>query len=198
MRNIIITATLLSVATSLLAQTADRASLWQDTVKRGEMIRQIRGLGEVTGPRTAVLRIAETQIQELRNGQPVSLDARGEQMLAGVVDSIEKSASNGVIAVHVALGRPSGLPAGTQVDGLVEIGRLNDVVTVARPAMGRAQTETELFKVDPDGAHATRVRVQFGRSSVNTIEVLQGLQPGDRVIVSDTRAFDRYQRIELR
>ncbi len=198
MRNITILAALLASATNLVSQTVDRASLWPDTVKRGEMIRQVRGLGEITGSRTVVLRIAETQVRDIRKGQSAAVDTRTSQVIAGVIDSVGTSPTNGTVEVRVALSRPTELTAGTQVDGTVEIERLPDVVMVGRPAMAQAQSEAELYKIDPDGAHATRVRVRFGRSSVNTIEVLEGLKPGDRVILSDTTAFDRYQRIELR
>jgi hypothetical protein len=198
MRNITILAALLASATNLVSQSVDRASLWPDTVKRGEMIRQVRGLGEIAASRTVVLRIAETQVGEIKKGHPVAVDARTRQMLAGVVDSVGTSPTKGTVEVRVSLSRPTELAAGTQVDGSVEIGRLADVVMVGRPAMARPHSETELYKIDPDGAHATRVRVKFGRASVNTIEVLEGLKPGDRVILSDTKAFDRYRRIDLR
>jgi HlyD family secretion protein len=197
-RNITILAALLASATNVFSQTVDRASLWPDTVRRGEMIRQVRGLGEITASRTLVLRIAETQVGDIKKGQPVTAETQGSQRLTGVVDSVGTSPSNGTIEVRVALRLPSELTAGTQVDGIVDIERLSDVVMVGRPVMARPQSENELYKIDPDGAHATRVRVKFGRSSVNTIEVLEGLKPGDRVILSDTSAFDRYQRIDLR
>ena len=43
-----------------------------------------------------------------------------------------------------------------------------------------------------------RVKVKFGRASVNTIQILSGLEPGDKVIVSDTSAFKGYDRITLK
>jgi HlyD family secretion protein len=39
--------------------------------------------------------------------------------------------------------------------------------------------------------------VKLGKSSVNTIEILNGLQPGDQVILSDTSAWDAHERIRL-
>jgi HlyD family secretion protein len=188
-----------ALAASAAAQPAvERSTTWQDTVKRGEMIRQVRGLGEIDGARQATIRIAETQIRDVRKGQPVTLDARNGQNLAGVVLSIGSTASNGVIDVQVAVKPPAAPAAGTQIDATIDIERLPDVVMVGRPVMARAQSEGALYKVDADGQHATRVRVRFGRSSVSTIEVVEGLQPGDRVILSDTTAFDRHERITLR
>jgi HlyD family secretion protein len=197
MRNTLILAAAL-VASAAAQPAVERSTTWQDTVKRGEMIRQVRGLGEIDGPRQATIQVAETQIRDVRKGQPVTLETRSRQILAGVVLSVGSTAQNGVIAVQVALKPPATPAAGTQIDATIEIERLPDVMMVGRPVMARAQSEGALFKVDGDGQHASRVRVRFGRSSVNTIEVVEGLQPGDRVILSDTSAFDRHERIALR
>jgi hypothetical protein len=115
-------------------------------------------------------------------------------MLAGIVDSVEPKAVNGVILVRVALSRPSAVPAGTQIDGLIELGRLKDVVMVGRPVQAQAQSEATLFKLDADGSHASKVRVRFGRSSVNTIEVVEAF---NRATASSLRQprLSRYDRI---
>jgi HlyD family secretion protein len=84
------------------------------------------------------------------------------------------------------------------VDGTIELERLNDVVYMGRPAFGQDQSTVGIFKVNATGAEATRVQVQLGRSSVNTIEVLNGLQPGDKVILSDMSAWDAFDRVRLK
>src|SRR5690242_12223118 len=112
---------LLAGAANLFSQSLDRSSVWMDTVKRGEMVRQVRGLGEITGPRTVVLQVAETQVREIHKGLSVVIDTRGPQNLAGVVDSVGGSAANGAVPVTVALSRPAEPAVGTQVDGTINI-----------------------------------------------------------------------------
>lgn len=188
-------------ALPLLSQepVVSKTTFWQDTVKRGEMLRQVRGLGEITGRRTVALRIAETQVNEIQAGQEVSIDTRQKPILAGKVSRVGSSASNGVVTVEAQLNAPlpQGLEPGINVDGAILIGRLSDVTYVGRPVFGTANSEASLFKIDSDGMHATSVKVRFGRSSVNTIEVVEGLQPGDRVIISDMGAYAGQSRIRL-
>jgi HlyD family secretion protein len=176
-----------------------KATIWPDTVKRGEMLRQVRGLGEISNRRSVALRIAETQVKEIQTGQEVSIDTRQKPMLAGKVTRVDSSALNGVVNVHVRLTAPlpQGLESGLNVDGTILIGRLPNVTYVGRPVFGAANSDASLFKIDPDGMHATRVKVRFGRLSVNTIEVVEGLQPGDRVILSDMSAYAGQSRIRL-
>jgi HlyD family secretion protein len=83
------------------------------------------------------------------------------------------------------------------VDGTVELERLNDVIFVGRPAFGQTQSTVSMFKLEDGGKGAVRVTVKLGRSSVNTIEVIEGLQPGDQVILSDTSTYDSYNQIRL-
>jgi len=85
-----------------------------------------------------------------------------------------------------------------QLDGIIEIERLGSVVCVGRPVSGQAESEVSLFRVEPDGHPAVRTKVLFGRSSVNVIEIRSGLQPGDRVIVSDMSAYKGVDRVTLR
>jgi HlyD family secretion protein len=197
MRNTIILAAAL-VASAAAQPTVEVKSLWLDTVKRGEMIRQVRALGEIGDARRATIRIAETQIADVRKGQPVTMETGG-RTLSGVVQAIGSSARNGVIDVQVTLqALPAGLAAGAQIDATIDIEKLPDVVMVGRPVMARPQSEDSVYKLDTDGRHATLVEVRYGRASVNTIEVVKGLQPGDRIIVSDMSSFGRPDRIALR
>ncbi len=74
---------------------------------------------------------------------------------------------------------------------------MDDILFVGRPVFGQAQSVVSLFKVEEDGTHASRTRVSLGRASVNTVEVLEGLQPGDRVVLSDTSSWDRFDRVRI-
>lgn len=146
----------------------------------------------------AVLQIAETQMKDVRIGLDATVDTRNG-IIPGRVIRIDPAALNGTVGVDVALlgGLPQGARAELSVDGTIEIEHLTDVVYVDRPVSGEPNTTIGLFKIDPDGKGATRVNVKLGRASVNTIEVLGGLNVGERVILSDMSQYDSYQRIRL-
>jgi multidrug efflux pump subunit AcrA (membrane-fusion protein) len=103
------------------------------------------------------------------------------------------------VTVDVALDGqlPQGARPDLTVDGTVELERLTNVIYVGRPAFGQSQSAVSMFKLESDGKSAVRVPVKLGRSSVNTIEVVEGLQPGDQVVLSDTSAWDAFNRILL-
>ncbi len=157
-------------------------------------------LAKVADPKKlkAVLQIPETQMKDVRIGLDASIDTRNG-IIPGRVIRIDPAALNGTVGVDVALlgALPPGARPELSVDGTVEIERLPDVVYVDRPVSGEPDTTIGLFKIDPDGKGATRVNVKLGRASVNTIEVLEGLNVGDRVILSDMSQYDSYQRIRL-
>jgi beta-lactamase regulating signal transducer with metallopeptidase domain len=180
--------------------TLDRSEVWMDTVKQGDMTREVRGLGRLTSSTTAELKIAEMQIKELQPGQRVVIDFRGPSLAAGRVTRIRPGVSNGVVTVDVQVEPlPSTVvtpPA--EVDGTIEIGRLTNVVHVGRSVSARADSEGYLYRVEPGGNQAVRVKVVFGKSSVNQIEIRSGLQPGDRVILSDIKGAEYAQRVYLK
>jgi HlyD family secretion protein len=55
----------------------------------------------------------------------------------------------------------------------------------------------ELFKLVEEGRAAVRVKVELGRASVNTVEIRGGLQPSDKVIISDMSKWDAHDRLRL-
>jgi HlyD family secretion protein len=146
----------------------------------------------------AVLNIPETQAKDVAIGQRASIDTRNG-VIQGRVTRIDPAARNGTVSVDIAL--DGTLPAGARpdltVDGTVEIERLPNALYVGRPAYAQANTALEVFRIEPDGRSATRVRVQFGRGSVNAIEIVDGLREGDRVILSDLSQYDEHPRLKL-
>jgi HlyD family secretion protein len=160
-------------------------------------------LGKVAQPSKlkAELKIAETQVKDVRIGQHAVVDTRNG-LIEGKVARIDPSILNGTVTVDVALivgkeGLPDGARPDLSVDGTIELERLNDVVYVQRPVFGQQDSTVQLFKVEPDGRYANKVKVALGRASVNTIEVKDGLKVGDVVILSDMSAYDTYDRIKL-
>ena len=169
-------------------------------VEVGAQIQPGGNLARVADPQKlkAEVRVAETQAKDILIGQSASIDTRNG-IVAGKVSRIDPSVQNGTVTVDVTFTDP--LPKGARpdlsVDGTIELERLDDVIYVGRPAFGQENSTVSIFKLDPSGSYAVRTPVQFGRSSVNTIEVIQGLQPGDRVILSDMSAQDSADRVRL-
>lgn len=147
----------------------------------------------------AEIRIPQTQAQDISVGQVAYIDTRNDT-IEGRVVRIDPSVQNGTVTIDVAL--PPDLPNSARpdlsVDGNVVIQRLDDVTYVGRPAYGQANQRVGMFKVSADGEFAERVNVLLGASSVNEIEVREGLEPGDIVILSDMSQWDGFDRVRLR
>jgi multidrug resistance efflux pump len=150
------------------------------------------------GKLKAVLRIPETQAKDVAIGQPAAIDTRNG-IVKGKVYRIDPAVQNGTVTVDVSLEgeMPRGARPDLSVDGTIQVERLEDVLHVGRPAYGQANSAVGLFKLTPDGSEATRVNVRLGRTSVNTVEILGGLQPGEKVIISDMSRWDGYDRVRV-
>lgn len=174
--------------------------LQQLQVEVGQQINPGTNLARVVEPQQlkAELKIAETQAKDIQLGQPTSIDTRNG-IIRGRVERIDPAVREGTVTVDVAL--EGGLPAGARpdlsVDGTIELEHLQDVLYVGRPAFGQTQSTIALFRLAPEGNSAVSVQVKLGRNSVNTVEVVEGLREGDRVILSDTSAWDAFNRILL-
>ena len=146
----------------------------------------------------AVLRIPETQAKDLTIGQPAAIDTRNG-VVKGAVARIDPAVQNGTVTVDVRLEgeMPRGARPDLSVDGTIQVERLDNVLHVGRPAYGQANSTVGLFKLAADGREATRVNVRLGRTSVNTVEVLGGLQPGEKVIISDMSRWDGVDRVRV-
>lgn len=146
----------------------------------------------------AEVRIAETQAKDIAIGQVAQIDTRNG-VVEGRVSRIDPAVQNGTVLVDVTIVNelPRGARPDLSVDGTIELERLNDVIYVGRPAFGQERSTVGIFKLDPASNDAVRTQVQLGRSSVNTIEIVGGLQPGDRVILSDMSQWDANDRIRL-
>lgn len=146
----------------------------------------------------AEIRVAETQAKDIQIGQLAEVDTRNG-VVPGKVSRIDPSVQNGTVTVDVTFTGelPKGSRPDLSVDGTIELERLDDVVYVGRPAFGQENSQVGIFKLDEDKVYASRTQVKFGRSSVNTIEVVSGLKPGDWVILSDMSPYDANDRIKL-
>src|ERR1051325_5631118 len=175
--------------------------LQQVSVQVGQQLTPGLNIARVADPASlkAVLRVPETQIKDMRVGQPVIVDTRNG-LIQGTVSRIDPAAREGTFEIDAALVGP--LPPSARPDlsvcGTIELERLKDVLKVGRTAFGQAQQTIGMFVLSPDGTEAERRSVKLGRNSVSQIEILDGLKEGDQVIISDTTALDSYNRIRVR
>jgi HlyD family secretion protein len=169
-------------------------------VEVGAQVQPGTNLARVADPTKlkAEVRIAETQAKDIAIGENAQIDTRNG-IVDGHVSRIDPAVENGTVTVDVRISSP--LPKGARpdlsVDGTIELERLDDVVYVGRPAFGQEKSTVGIFKLADNGSDAVRTQVQLGRSSVNTIEIVSGLQPGDKVILSDMSQWDSNDRIRL-
>jgi HlyD family secretion protein len=174
--------------------------LQEMTLQVGQRVVTGTILAKVAQPQKlkAELKIAETQAKDIQIGQVVVIDTRNGTV-DGRVSRIDPAVVNGTVTVDVQLegALPEGARPDLSVDGTVEIERLNDVVFVGRPVFGQANSLVTLFRLDPASKEALRVQVKLGRTSVNTIEIIEGLMVGDQVVLSDMSAWDAHNRIRL-
>ena len=167
----------------------------------GQHVTPGTNLARVADPKKlkAEIKIAETQAKDVTPGQKASIDTRNG-IVGGHVSRIDPSVVNGTVTVDVTIDDP--LPLGARpdlsVDGTVTLENLKDVLFVGRPVHGQPDSTIGIFKIIDDGSEAVRVNVKLGRSSVNTIEIVQGLKVGDKVILSDMSAWDNFDRIRLK
>jgi HlyD family secretion protein len=169
-------------------------------IEVGQRVQPGAILAKVTQPwkLKAELKIAETQAKDVKIGQDAQIDTRNG-FVDGKVVRIDPAVLNGTVTVDVRLegDLPQGARPDLSVDGTIELERLADVVYVGRPVFGQPNSLVGLFKIEGDGQHASRTTVRLGKSSVNTIEIVEGLRVGDQVVLSDMSAWDAHQRIRL-
>jgi HlyD family secretion protein len=170
-------------------------------VEVGQNVTPGTNLARVADPHKlkAEIKIAETQAKDVVPLQKASIDTRNG-IVNGHVSRIDPSVINGTVTVDVTIDEP--LPPGARpdlsVDGTITLENLTNVLFVGRPVHGQSDSTIGLFKIIDDGSDAVRVNVKLGRSSVNTIEILDGLKVGDKVILSDMSAWDAFDRIRLK
>jgi HlyD family secretion protein len=169
-------------------------------VQVGQRLKPGDNLARVADPSKlkAQIKIAETQAKDIQPNQLATIDTRNG-VVKGHVKRVDPAVEQGTVTVDVAFDEelPKGARPDLSVDGTIELERLDNVVFVGRPAFGQENNSVGMFKLVPGSSDAVRTSVKLGKSSVNTIEILSGLNPGDQVILSDTSAWDSHERIRL-
>lgn len=186
---------------SLSVHAGDSGVVSDLTLQLGQWVLEGTILAKVVQPGKlkAVLQIPETQAKDVAIGQPAAIDTRNG-IVQGHVIRYDPNAQNGTVTVDVGL--DGELPAGARpdlsVDGTIEVARLENVLYTGRPAYGQSNSTIGMFKLTDGGRYAVRVPVQVGQSSVNTIQVIRGLEVGDQVILSDMSQWDNVDRVKLK
>jgi multidrug resistance efflux pump len=186
---------------SMKVKAIDEGVLSELPLELGQWVTPGSLLAKVVKPERlkAIVRIPETQARDVALQQKAEIDTRNG-VVTGQVRRIAPSANQGSVEVEVSL--PDELPKGARpdltVEGTIELEKLNNVLYVGRPAGAQPDATVELFKLTKDGDLAVRSKVRLGRSSVSTIEVREGLQEGDAVILSDMTQYDNAERVRLR
>jgi multidrug efflux pump subunit AcrA (membrane-fusion protein) len=169
-------------------------------VQVGQRLTQGTILAKVVQPEhlQAELKIPETQAKDIITGQKAEIDTHNG-VVEGTVTRIDPAVQAGTVTVDVKLDGPppKGARPDLSVDGTITLEKLDNVLYVGRPAFGQEKSSVGMFKIDPDGKTATRVKVDLGRSSVNFIEIAGGLKEGDQVILSDMSRFDTQNQIKI-
>ena len=186
---------------SMKVRSVDKGVLSELPLELGQWVVPGQQLAKVVQPDRlkATLRIPETQARDLALHLPAVVDTRNG-IVSGKVSRISPAANQGSVEVDIALEGelPKGARPDLTVEGTVEIEKLANVLSVGRPAGAQPQGQVELFKLSKDGDEAHRVKVRLGRSSVSTVEIVEGLNAGDQVILSDMSAWDSTDRVRLR
>jgi len=169
-------------------------------VQPGQQVSPGSNLARVADPSRlkAELRVPETQARDVAIGLPANIDTRNG-VVSGRVVRVDPAVTNGTVLVDVALEGelPRGARPDLSIDGTIVIEHLDDALTVGRPAFGQPDSRVTLFRLNPEGSAAVRVPVRLGRGSVHRIEVVEGLEEGDRVILSDMSTWDAVDRVRL-
>jgi HlyD family secretion protein len=186
---------------TLVVRAGERGVLQELPLQPGQWVNAGTTIGKVVQPGRlkAVLRIAETQAKDVAIGQPAVIDTRNG-FVKGHVSRMDPAAQGGTVSIDVSL--DGALPAGARpdlnIDGTIQLERLKNIVYTGRPTLAQDNAVIGLFRLDPDGKAASRVQVRLGRISANAVEIVQGLVPGDRVVLSDVSLPDNTERIRIR
>ena len=174
--------------------------LQQMPVDVGQRVKIGDNLARVADPTKlkAEIKIAETQAKDVQIGEKTTIDTRNG-VVTGHVTRVDPAVEQGTVKVDAQIDGelPRGARPDLTIDGTIELERLDDVIYVGRPAFGQENNTVSIFKLVSGSSEAVRTPVKLGRSSVNSIEIINGLQPGDQVILSDTSAWDAHERIRL-
>jgi multidrug resistance efflux pump len=183
---------------ALHVRAGQAGTVQQVAVEAGQSIAAGAPLAKVIVPDKlqARLQIPEASMEDVTPGLEATIDTRNG-VVKGEVVRLDPAAKNGTVTVDVKLvdALPKSARVDQNVEGVIQMARTNDVLFVARPAIGEARMTTSVFKLSGD--EAKRVTVKFGRAALKDIEIASGLAAGDQVILSDISQWDGLERLRI-
>jgi HlyD family secretion protein len=186
---------------TLVVRAGENGVLQELPLQPGQWVNAGTTIGKVVQPGKlkAVLRIAETLAKDVAIGQTALIDTRNG-IVKGHVSRMDPAAQGGTVSIDVSLdgALPNGARPDLSIDGTIQLERLKNIVYTGRPTLAQDNAVIGLFRLDPDGKAASRVQVRLGRISASSVEIVQGLVPGDKVVLSDVSLPDNTERIRIR
>ena len=146
----------------------------------------------------AKLKIPETQIRNVAVGQTATINTRNN-LIAGVVSRIDPAVIGGNVEIDIQLTSDLSADARPElsVEGVITVTQVNDTLYVARPLFVQSEQTSTFYKLSEDGLFAERIPVVAGVGSAEQIQILDGLNAGDKIITSDPSRFNAYQKIRI-
>jgi len=146
----------------------------------------------------AELQVQEVRVRDIALGQLVTIDTRTSEIIGEVI-RIDPAVNAGMVLIDVKL--TSNLPVEARpeltVDGLIAISNIENTLYVKRPVYAPRHTQIGLYKLSNDQQFASKFSVSLGQSSVNKIQIIDGLMVGDEIIISDTSSWQEHQEIKI-
>ncbi len=186
---------------SLKVRAGVAGVLQEVSAKAGQNVGAGSNIATIVQPRKlkAELKVSETQAKDVRIGQTAAIDTRNG-IISGRVSRIDPAVKDGAVTVDVRLqGQlPEGARPDLSIDGAIQIETLENVTYIGKPANIAENGDTPLFRLSADGKEANRVSITLGRSSLNQVEVVHGVRPGESIVLSDMTQYDAYDRLRLK
>ena len=182
----------------LLVRAGVAGVLEELSVDLGQRVAPGTNLARVSGSARLMARIhvPESESHDLQLEQKARLEIR-DKVYAGHITRIDPGVENGSVNVDLKLdgAQPAGAKTDLAVDGTIEVEKLRDAVYVHRPLPARSNSRVALFRLSGDGSEAERVMVDVGEISTDSVEIVDGLYAGDKVIVSDMSTWNKYDHV---
>jgi HlyD family secretion protein len=186
-RNLEVRATMDSVVQDVAVQAGQRLATGSNIAKLA-----------VQGQLIAELQIPEAQVRDVSLDQPAVIQTRNSS-INGAVIRVAPSVNNGFVQVDVKLigEMPRDARLDSSINGEIRVGNFKNTLFVRRPAFAQSNADVAIFKETADREFIEKISVRFGRGSIHQIQVLDGLEVGDRIVVSDYADLESYSRIRL-
>jgi HlyD family secretion protein len=142
--------------------------------------------------------VDEFYLPRVRKGQPADMEF-ADTTVPAKVSRVYPQVKDGQFAIDLAFGSavPAGLIPGEASQGRLRLGENVSAVVIPTGAFLEQSGGDWIFVLARDGQSAVRRRIELGRRNAEQLEVLAGLAPDERVVISDYRGLEHLDGIEL-